>query len=537
MNVPCDTLADPSSVLARRLAAIVGVQNVTTDEAKRKLHSEDIWARADDVVTLIVAPETTEELVAVVAAIREAGYSIAPRGAGMSYTSGYVPANARTVSLDMLRMNRVLSIDRADMTVTVQAGVTWIQLNEALAKEGLRTPFWGPMSGLSSTIGGGLSQLNAMFGASQYGTSSESVVALTVVTGTGEVIRTGARGQGGSHPFYRHYGPDLAGIFCGDSGALGIKAEVTFRLITAPAFEDYASFSFPSGEALLQAMGEMSRKGIACEMCAFDPGLTEVRMKRMSLMADVKTLGAVIGKERSLGKGLLSAAKVALGGRNFVPKGDYPLHVIGEGRAKEAVAADMVQARQIARAFGGSEIENSIAKIIRANPFPPLNSMLGPTGEAWIPVHGVCPLSTAPEIFGEIQAFYAEHAALFEQHEIHTGFLFTGMATNALIIEPVFFWPTGWRPIHEHAMEASHVARLAQRADNREATEAVTFLRKGVIAIFSRYGTGHFQIGRSYPYRESRDPAFGALLDTLKAHLDPDGLFNPGALGFVQEML
>lgn len=528
------TLSEPTATpaLAERLAAIVGADNVTIDEAKRKLHSEDVWSRADDVVALIVAPATTDELAEVVKVIGDAGCSAAPRGAGMSYTSAYVPANDRTVSIDTLRMNRVIEVNRGDMTVTVQAGVSWIQLNEALAKEGLRTPFWGPMSGLISTIGGGLSQLNAMFGASQYGTSSESVVALTVVTGTGEVIRTGARGQGGEHPFYRHFGPDLAGIFFGDCGTLGIKAEVTFRLITAPAHEDYASFSFPSGEKLLEAMGEMARAGIACEMCAFDPGLTEVRMKRMSLLSDVKTLGAVIGKEKSLGKGLLSAAKVALGGRNFIPKGDYPLHVIAEGRSKDAVAFDMAEARRIARQFEGTEIENSIAKIIRANPFPPLNSMVGPTGEAWIPVHGVCPLSTAPQIFTEIQKFYAENAALFTEHEIHTGFLFTAMASNALIIEPVFFWPTGWRPIHEQSMEASHVARLTQRPENPAATEAVKFLRKGVVEICARYGTGHFQIGRTYPYRESRDTAFTALLDNLKAHLDPKGLFNPGVLGF-----
>ncbi|MFS0851104.1 FAD-binding oxidoreductase [Novosphingobium panipatense] len=430
------TLSEPISTpaLAERLAAIVGADNVCIDEAKRKLHSEDIWSNSDDVVVLVVAPANTGELAEVVKVLGDVGCSIAPRGSGMSYTSAYVPANSHTVSIDTLRMNRILAVSRADMTVTVQAGVSWVQLNEALAKEGLRTPFWGPMSGLVSTIGGGLSQLNAMFGASQYGTSSESVVALTVVTGTGEVIRTGARGEAANHPFYRHFGPDLAGIFCGDCGTLGIKAEVTFRLITAPAHEDYASFSFPSGEKLLEAMGEMSRAGIASEMCAFDPGLTEVRMKRMSLMADMKTLGAVIGKEKSLGKGLLSAARVALGGRSFIPEGDYPLHVITEGRSKEAVAFDMTEARRIARDFDGTEIENSIAKIIRANPFPPLNSMVGPTGEAWVPVHGVCPLSTAPQIFTEIQKFYAENAALFAEHEIHTGFLFTGMATNALII-------------------------------------------------------------------------------------------------------
>ena len=80
------------------------------------------------------------------------------------------------------------------MVVTVEPGCTWAALDAALKPLGLRTPFWGPMSGLASTIGGGLSQLNAMLGAGHYGTSSESVVALTMVLGDGSILRTGARG-------------------------------------------------------------------------------------------------------------------------------------------------------------------------------------------------------------------------------------------------------------------------------------------------------------------------------------------------------
>ncbi len=518
--------------LQSSLAAVVGAGNIRADEESRRLHSEDIWTPVGPVVALIVAPGSVDELAATVAAIRAAGYAIAPRGAGMSYTGGYVPAADRTVSLDMSRMNQILRISREDMTITVQAGVTWKALNEALASQGLRTPFWGPMSGLSSTIGGGISQLNAMFGAGHYGTSSESVVALTVVASDGSVVRTGARGPGGETPFYRHFGPDLTGVFCGDCGTLGIKAEITLRLMTMPAFEDHASFSFPSGEALLKAMAEIARQGLAAETCAFDPGLTMVRMKRASLTSDVKTLGAVVAKEKNFGKGLLAAAKIAMGGRNFIAPTDYPLHVICEGRSKAAVDHDMAATRKIATQFGGAEIENSIAKVIRAMPFPALNSMVGPTGEAWVPIHGVCSLSTSPKIFAEIQALYAERKAEMDAHEIHTGFLFTTMSSNAIVLEPVFFWPQGWRPVHESAVEPAHLSRLQQRPQNEDATALVTSLRKAVVAIFERYGTGHFQIGRTYPYRESRDDMSKTLLDGIKAIMDPDGVINPGVLGF-----
>ncbi len=519
------------SDLASDFAALVGESNVRTDGATRKLFSQDIWVPADELVDMVVSPRSLDELQAVLAVAYKAGAFIAPRGSGMSYTGGYVPVGSRTVSLDMTRMNRILAISRDDMTITVEAGVTWKQLNDALAPLGLRTPFWGPMSGLKSTIGGGISQLNAMFGAAQHGTSSESVIAMTVVSAEGTVIRTGARGIDGAEPFYRHFGPDLAGLFCGDCGALGVKAEITLRLMTAPKHEQQASFSFRSGADLLRAMAELSRAGVACELCAFDPGLTKIRLSRASLTSDVKTLGSVISKEKTLLKGLVSASKIAMSGRNIVEADEYPLHVICEGRSQSGVDWDMKEARRIAQECDGKEIENSIAKIIRSMPFPALNSMVGPTGEAWVPIHGVSSLKNAPVIFDEVQALYDAHAHEMESMDVRTGFLFTSMSTNGLIIEPVYFWPQGWREIHEEGMEPAHTARLSQRPENPEATALVRLLRAKVLEIFQKFGCGHFQIGRTYPYLESRDDKSVQILDAIKRVMDPKGTLNPGVLG------
>lgn len=528
------TIATPSVAgdLKAMLVAALGSAAVRDDDATLTLHSEDIWSRSRHRVTLVVTPRSIDQIVACVTVAASAGAAIAPRGAGMSYTSSYTPTSDGMVSLDMAAMNRVVSIDADDMTVTVEPGCTWETLYTTLRAKGLRTPFWGPMSGLSSTIGGGLSQLNAMLGAGHYGTSSESVVALTMVLGDGTVLRTGARGRGGEHPFYRHYGPDLTGLFCGDSGTLGIKAEITLRLIKTPAFEDYASFSFPAGAALLGALADVARAGIASETCGFDPGLTRVRLKRMSLATDVKTLGAVIAKEKNFARGLMSAAKLAMGGRNFIADDDYPLHIIAEGRSAAGVAADIAEARRIAATHGGHEIENSIAKVIRAVPFPALNSMLGPEGEAWAPVHGMIALSQAPALFAAFQALFAELAPEFEREGIYTGYLFTSVSTNAITIEPVFYWPDAWRPVHVSAVEPSHLARLKQLPDNPDAARVVADARGRVVAICAEFGCAHFQIGRSYPYRASRDAASRRLLDAVKTAVDPGGLFNPGGLGF-----
>lgn len=520
------------SDLYGEFTAIVGDGGVSADEDQRKLFSQDVWETGANTTRLIVAPRSVDEISQVLVAARRLGVTTVPRGAGMSYTAGYLPPDENTISLDMSKMDKILAVSAEDMTVTVQAGCTWLALNEALDAKGLRTPFWGPMSGISSTIGGGLSNLNAMFGAGHYGTSSESVIALTVVLADGRIIRTGARGPDGETPFYRHYGPDLAGLFCGDAGSLGVKAEITFRLMRKPAFEDYASFSFKTGEDLTRAMAEMARAGIACEMCAFDPGLTKVRMRRMSLASDIKTLGKVIGKQKNLAKGLFSAAKIALGGRNFIEEEEFPLHVIAEGRSREGVARDIEEAREIATRFEGVEIENSIAKVIRAMPFPPANSVLGPDGESWVPVHGHVSLSNAPGFFTAISALFDEMAEEFASHGVHTGFLFTSLSTNAITIEPVFFWPSGYRPVHENMVEPAHLARLPKLPQNAAATQVVARAREGVKAIAASFGGAHFQIGRAYDYRGSRDETSKALLDLLKDFSDPEGTFNTGALGF-----
>lgn len=527
----------PDQSLHSQFARIVGEGQVIADEGQRKLFSEDVWSVGEHVTRLIVAPRSVEEISAVMRLARKLGLTVVPRGAGMSYTSGYLPPDGNSISLDMAGMDRVIAVSPEDMTVTVEAGCSWLKLNQALDKHGLRTPFWGPMSGIASTIGGGLSNLNAMFGAGHHGTSSESVIALTVVLADGSIIRTGARGPDGDTPFYRHYGPDLAGIFCGDAGAFGIKAVVTFRLMRKPRYEDYASFSFKTGQDMLKALAEIARAGIACETCGFDPGLTKVRMRRMSLMSDIKTLSRVVGKQGNMAKGLFSAAKIALGGRNFIEEEEYPLHIIAEGRSREGVAQDMREAREIAKRFDGVEIENTIAKVIRADPFPVANSVLGPEGESWVPVHGHVSLSNAPLFFAEVRALFDSMADEFAGHGVHTGFLFSSLSTNAITIEPVFYWPKPYRPIHQTMVEPSHLARLPQLGANAQAnadkaTAVVTRAREGVKDIARKFGAAHFQIGRSYDYRASRDEASKALLDRIKQFADPDGKLNTGSLGF-----
>ena len=162
---------------------------------------------------------------------------------------------------------------------------------------------------------------------------------------------------------------------------------------------------------------------------------------------------------------------------------------------------------------------------------PIFNSILGPAGERWAPVHGIASLAAAPQVFEDVAAVFADMADLLAQAGISAGYLYTSLSTNALIIEPVFYWPEERYSLHETLMEKPHLARLPVLPRNDQATAIVTQARERVIDVFARHGCGFFQIGRTYPYLASRDDATRALLSAIKGVVDPAGLINPGGLG------
>jgi len=513
------------------LTQLLGTQGVSQIDTDRALFSEDIWAKGET-ADFIISPRTTQQLADAVAVAHRAKIKLNPRGGGMSYTKGYTPDRAGTAILDLSNMTDIININADDMTVTVQAGVTWAQLYEALSDKGLRTPFWGPLSGLSSTIGGGLSQNNAFFGAGTHGPSTDSVTSLTVVLADGTIVKTGTAASSKGKPFWRQYGPDLTGLFLSDAGSFGYKAEATLRLIPLPTHEDHASVEFDSAADWSEAMAEMGRLGFACELFGFDPNLQVVRMKRASLAADFKTLGNVVTKAKGgLLQGLKDGAKVVLSGRNFIDDAAYSLHWMVEGHSDGEVAGKMKILKDIVARHGGKTIENSIPKIMRTNPFGPLNSILGPQGERWVPIHGIVSMGDGPACVAAMDKMFADMKPELDRHDIVTGYLLTTLSTNGYLVEPVFIWPEEIHHIHEQTVEPSVLKRAKRFESNPDATALVTQARQNILDIFTEFGAAHFQIGRTYPYRDNMSEETRGVLEGIKALLDPDGLVNAGALG------
>lgn len=507
------------------LRAAVSELALLTDGPSLALYSHDVLSQGAPPLA-VLRPSSVAELAAGIGAAARAGIAIVPRGGGMSYTGGYLYSGGPHILIDTGALTQIIDINETDLTALVEVGCTWDALNTALAAKGLRALAWGTLSGIRATIGGGMSQ-NGTFWGARGGTVVDGAISFDVVLADGRIVSTGS-------DFFRPYGPDLTGLFAADCGAFGVKARVRLKLVKAARAHAYDSFAFANHAGLLGAMSAIARAELASESFAFDPFLQSQRMKRDSLTSDAKQLGKMMQAEAKAGgvlKALTGAAKVALAGRSFLKDVPFSLHCIADGRHQAGVDADMAELTRIVREHGGEVVENSIPKILRANPFPAPNSMLGPGGERWVPVHGFLPHSKLVQAWDDLQALWAQHAGEMARLKVETGALIAATGRSSCLIEPVFYWPGEQNPLHRHAIEPAHLARLPRLGDDAAANALVDHLKREVIGIFQRLGAIHLQIARTYPLEQGHDPAAWQMLRALKAHVDPQGLMNPGVLG------
>ena len=515
-------LAAQANKLIASLLGRHGAEVIVTDPGELDYYAHDV-AAAGQALLAVIVPDSAEQLLAVVKELAEAGIPMIPRGGGLSYTDAYLATRPGSVLIDTTRLNRIIEINSEDRYVVAECGVTWAQLFEALEKQGLRTPYFGPLSGLEATLGGALSQGSVFLGSGLHGSVGDSVLALDVATTAGTVLRTGAAAAPATAPFFRYFGPDLTGLFIGDAGSLGIKLRASLRLLDLADHCDYLSWQFAGPEAMFDAMAKLARAGLASECFGFDPLLAEMRMKRASLSEDAGTMAKVVKRQ-----GLLAGAKLAARGRSFLDTRCYSAHAVIEADSKAALVERVRRARQLVT--GAEEIAGSIPRALRGAPFAPPNAMLGPAGERWLPVHGIVPHSAAPACFQALKAMAGGEADCLERHGIRIGYLYATVAAQGTLIEPVFYWPDSHSVYHRRRVDQQHRARIGEPDPNPAARGEVARLRQGMADILRSHGAVHFQLGKFYSYRRGRNPAALALFNAIKRELDPRGLFNPDSL-------
>ena len=201
---------------------------------------------------IVCFPATTAEVADVARISQRFGLPLIPFGAGTSL-EGHVHALRGGISVDLREMNRVLNVSAEDLDVTVEAGVTRLQLARSLRNTGLMFPI---DPGADATIGGMTATRASGTTAVRYGTMRENVLGLTVVLADGRVIKTGTRARKSAA------GYDLTRLFVGSEGTLGIITEVMLRLHPVPEAVSAAVCSFDTMQGAVDTVIATIQLGI-----------------------------------------------------------------------------------------------------------------------------------------------------------------------------------------------------------------------------------------------------------------------------------
>ncbi|MFZ7102148.1 MAG: FAD-binding oxidoreductase [Peptococcaceae bacterium] len=213
------------------------------------LPAESILAEATDLLAyrndaswftgnpgIVVLPCSTEEVQKCMKYAYEKEIAIVPRGSGTGLSGGTVPAEGAII-IDLSRMNKILELDKDNLTVRVQPGVITAEINRVVEKEGLFYPP-DPASQGASTIGGNIACRAGGPRGVKYGTTKDYVLGLEAVVPPGNVIRYGGK------VIKLSVGYEIGRLFVGSEGTLGIITEATLKLIPRPMYKKTMLISY-----------------------------------------------------------------------------------------------------------------------------------------------------------------------------------------------------------------------------------------------------------------------------------------------------
>ncbi|WP_257549547.1 FAD-binding oxidoreductase [Sphingopyxis sp. DBS4] len=238
--------------LANSLADRFGSRLVTAPSARAQ-YAQSEGYHAHQPPSLVVQPETVEDVQLLVNRAAEEQWSIVAYGAGTSLEGNAATTHANSLCVDFSRMNRILEVSAADLLSVVEPGVTREQLNEDIRATGL---FFPVDPGANASLGGMISTRASGTTTVRYGSMRENILGLKVVTADGSLVSTGTRARKSAS------GYDLTHLFTGSEGTLGLIVEASLRLHGQPDRILAATWDFGTVEGAVDTVIATIQSGV-----------------------------------------------------------------------------------------------------------------------------------------------------------------------------------------------------------------------------------------------------------------------------------
>ncbi|MFT8362835.1 MAG: glycolate oxidase subunit GlcD [Sporolactobacillus sp.] len=212
--------------LKEQLSELVGAENIDDSTSGRLVYSYDATPNFQSLPDVVVAPANADEVAAVLKLCNDSGTPVYSRGSGTNLCADTCPLQGGVVLL-FKRMNKILELDKENLTITVQPGVITKAICDRVEAEGLFYPP-DPGSMAIATIGGNISENSGGLHGLKYGVTRDYVLALEIALPNGQLFRTGGKLTKDVA------GYDLTRLFVGSEGTLGVITEATLKLIPKP---------------------------------------------------------------------------------------------------------------------------------------------------------------------------------------------------------------------------------------------------------------------------------------------------------------
>ncbi|MFZ4439207.1 MAG: FAD-binding oxidoreductase [Syntrophales bacterium] len=468
-------------LIKTELMDITGSEDVSVSYVDRYAYSTDVYwvprmwldrLQRPSLPDFVVHPESAAEISRILKVANRFRLPVIPYGGGTGSQGGTVPLFGG-IMLDLKKMNRIIRIDEKSLTVTAQAGINGQVLEWELNQRGLTLAHY-PASEYGATLGGYIAARGSGTLSTKYGKAEDMVMSLEAVLPLGEIIR--------SLPIPSHScGPDVRHHFVGSEGTMGVITEVTMRLDPVPEERRFRSYLFSDLSTGLEAGRRiMTQRYHPCTIRLYDPPSTQKFIKRV-LGIDV----------------------------------DGSFMVTGTDGSKALVDLEEAGIDDICRSLGGRDLGRQAGEIwwkqrydFYYPPFTPDLPELFGTVESTTTYDKILPLYEAKK--KAIEEGYREWGATYTGHFSHW-FPWGVMVYDRFYIK--------------HPPQDAHEAL---QLHNMIWADAARASLAGGGVLNDHHGIG-FKLGWLLP--EQYGSAW-QLLVNIKKTLDPNGIMNPGKLGF-----